>query len=504
MSWISDLADRAENILNKIDQNAATVLNPSTPTKKSENDDFISSSKQDIKQIPSTSKKDPFSPKNHLKDESNAFQSTLNYNDSEIPDLNHEPTMNSDYIANNELVAFKIALAEVTAENDELKNEISDLKKELKTAKAETRIQELNEFLESLTSEKNELSEKLKEALSTNDVYIKNISELESSLAKKRQDLYDVSEKLKNQTREAEQKSADLENYRKKAQSTLQMKDKIIEELKQGNISRIENFEPDENKIQQIDIENMKHDIVIKNNQILEFQQEIEESNSLIENLQKELKNKETEIENMRNVLMNNLKIEQEKSSNLEAEMKLLNHEISAIRQETNRQRQMHIAQLHEKEQQIIKLRKGNADYQAVGDSNNVEARLQSLTQALFQKQTTLETITSEKNALKLQLEKVEDQLRHVINQGRLSNQQLIHVNDTDDAKAQFPILMRENPFDTRVTRRVKRAYSSLDSAGIRVGVFLRRYPLIRIAVLIYIAMVHLWVIFVLFSSTPS
>lgn len=63
---------------------------------------------------------------------------------------------------------------------------------------------------------------------------------------------------------------------------------------------------------------------------------------------------------------------------------------------------------------------------------------------------------------------------------------------------------MRENPFDTNVTRRVKRAYSSLDSAGIRIGVFLRRYPLMRIMVFIYILLLHFWVMFVLLSSTPS
>lgn len=86
----------------------------------------------------------------------------------------------------------------------------------------------------------------------------------------------------------------------------------------------------------------------------------------------------------------------------------------------------------------------------------------------------------------------------------RQQRSQIINVNDTDDVKAQMPLLMQENPFDTNVTRRVKRAYTSLDSAGIRLGVFLRRYPLVRIMVFIYIAFLHLWVMFVLLSSTPS
>lgn len=59
-------------------------------------------------------------------------------------------------------------------------------------------------------------------------------------------------------------------------------------------------------------------------------------------------------------------------------------------------------------------------------------------------------------------------------------------MNDTDDAKAQVPTFLMETPFDTSVARRVKRAYSSLDAISIRTGLFLRRNPLVRILVLIY------------------
>lgn len=131
--------------------------------------------------------------------------------------------------------------------------------------------------------------------------------------------------------------------------------------------------------------------------------------------------------------------------------------------------------------------------------------RIYSLTQSLVQKQNSLETITAERNAIRIQLEKLEmqhqDTLR-LLRQHRTA--QIINVNDTDDAKSMLPNFMRENPFDTRVARRMKRAYSSVDKAGVRLGVFLRRYPLIRILVIIYVAFLHLWVMFVLLSSTPN
>lgn len=50
-----------------------------------------------------------------------------------------------------------------------------------------------------------------------------------------------------------------------------------------------------------------------------------------------------------------------------------------------------------------------------------------------------------------------------------------------------MPSFLVESPLDTGVARRVKRAYSSLDAVSIRTGVFLRRYPLARILVVLYV-----------------
>lgn len=71
-------------------------------------------------------------------------------------------------------------------------------------------------------------------------------------------------------------------------------------------------------------------------------------------------------------------------------------------------------------------------------------------------------------------------------------------------AKAQFPLLMHPSPFDNRVARRFKRALRQADSMGIRVGAFLRRYPMMRVSVIVYVALLHLWVMFVLLSTTPN
>ena len=47
-------------------------------------------------------------------------------------------------------------------------------------------------------------------------------------------------------------------------------------------------------------------------------------------------------------------------------------------------------------------------------------------------------------------------------------------------ARNRLPLFLRETPHDTGVTRGVKRAATSLDALGIKIGVFFRRYPIAR------------------------
>jgi hypothetical protein len=48
------------------------------------------------------------------------------------------------------------------------------------------------------------------------------------------------------------------------------------------------------------------------------------------------------------------------------------------------------------------------------------------------------------------------------------------------------PAFLAETPFDTRVTKSVKRAYSAVDKLSMRIGDTLRRYPAARIFVIAY------------------
>lgn len=67
--------------------------------------------------------------------------------------------------------------------------------------------------------------------------------------------------------------------------------------------------------------------------------------------------------------------------------------------------------------------------------NSDLETRLHSLTQTLIEKQANLEGLTTERNALRLQLEKLENEYHKVMCKMQQTTMKIQTVNDTDDGK---------------------------------------------------------------------
>jgi hypothetical protein len=78
------------------------------------------------------------------------------------------------------------------------------------------------------------------------------------------------------------------------------------------------------------------------------------------------------------------------------------------VRDELSRQRAQLALRVREREAELTRLRSQLSQRPASPTGDELESRLHALTQTLVLKQTSLETVTTEKNALRLQLEKVE------------------------------------------------------------------------------------------------
>lgn len=542
MSWISGLADKAENILNKLDQNAATALQtpagtsnttssipsiiPNLPNDRIEviNRIHPANSLQLVtsvspKRAPSTPKESP--TKQILID---SVDSPLPYDKSNLSSRRSSVSSQQESVAidmpisatsfaaplanksslqdNQELAAFKIALSDISNERDELKAKLLALTDSSQHAIMKNRLAELEILISRLTTERDQIQNELYEALNVNKGYMHSISQLESNIAKIQQEFIDVTKKLQMQIKETEQQRCDLVEYRKKAQLSLQLKDQMIAELKTQTNDSDNMPENSKERVLLLEIDTLKEENKQFQEEIQSMRNEIDNSKTSMNSMCRQHEETVKMLHHNDEALRNELRSEKERALQLESELRVLNQELLATRKQMANQMETHSLNLQQKEKQIERFKANFAAAQA--DPSTYETRIRSLTQTLVDKQNSVEAITAERNALRFQLEKAENQLRDSAFNNSTERNHLCLANHTDDVKAQFPILMRENPFDNRVARRVKRAYSTLDSAGIRLGAFLRRYPLMRIVVLMYVGLLHLWVMFVLLSSTPT
>lgn len=306
--------------------------------------------------------------------------------------------------------------------------------------------------------------------------------------------LTDTLSALERNKAELNSTRSELEQHRARALKTLQDKEKLIAELR-GNATT-----------------GLDDATVMELNQLRQEREALREENQqLCDQLRisrEELIGADAKLEQIRqegalSMAQAHEAVVTERNRRLAIEEDSRHHseEVRSLQEELSRQRNALASKLQKQESEISRLRSQLSA--ASTPSSEVESRLSVLTQTLVLKQQALESLTTERNALRLQLEKIEHQHRDVIGNLR-KNVPYDHSNDTDDAKAQVPAFLLETPFDTGVARRVKRAYSSLDAVSVRTGVFLRRYPLARILVLFYMVLLHFWVLVVLFSHSPE
>lgn len=361
MSWFTDLAGRAENILNKIDQNAATVLQQqhSASTISSHNDILI-----DIKNetptvstpmkrgMPLSSKKlllrmDPvdtvnderFDNDNTITDDKRSVHSMSRRSSSsraadegtviEVPQMTVSSTLLSSMKGavgfEQELAAMKIVFSEVQSERDDLKGELESALTHLKV------IDELNAKCERLVMEKELIAEKVDSLERSNSNYIKSISDLELKLSKSQVSESDLTNKLDWAKRETEETKKELQQYRSRAQSTLQIKDKIIEQLKEKDT---EDGSVSVTRINSIEVENLKME---KKNLLEEIRvqsEQLEQIRAYVEKLENVQRDQEREFDRRVNTLNGNLRLEETKWMQFENDSKAQMKELASVKDE--------------------------------------------------------------------------------------------------------------------------------------------------------------------------
>lgn len=191
---------------------------------------------------------------------------------------------------------------------------------------------------------------------------------------------------------------------------------------------------------------------------------------------------------------------------NIEIDLQSQQQITLGMKDELQRNRQVLQTTIKEREEEVQTLR-AHLTQKSISSSSQVEleSKMRALTETLLQKQSQLEALTADRSSLALQLE-TEKRRRDEAITASIVKVDIPLRSDADDGSRMKPItsIISGNLGDRRFTRQIAIAANGLDAFSVRLGVFLRRYPMARIMVILYMGILHLWVLLVLFTYTPD
>ncbi|KAH9380251.1 hypothetical protein HPB48_018205 [Haemaphysalis longicornis] len=300
----------------------------------------------------------------------------------------------------------------------------------------------------------------------------------------------------------------ELADYKQKAQRILQSKEKLIASLKDANTSgsALDGSDAGLSAASVAELEAMTQECEHLRSELRRVQNHADSLSVELHEQESSLRRELESLQEQQRDLLRDLKQERHQRQEVELEARQAAEEITFLKEELRRNKEGLQQRLSERECELEKLRKQIMTKSMSSTSEEeLEARLHALTESLIQKQTLVEALSTEKNSLVLQLERLERQLKESQIHTPKPHTAIPGFGQSEEyPRARLPGIFAESPFDSTVTRKVKRAYGVIDSLSIRAGVFLRRYPLARIFILVYMGLMHFWVMIVLLTYEPE
>lgn len=311
----------------------------------------------------------------------------------------------------------------------------------------------------------------------------------------------DLQQQVKSAKAAAESAKLELQDYKHKASRILQSKEKLISSLKEG--SGLDTL--DGNVAAALELEEVRHEKELQREEIQKLQGQVSVLRTEIQDLENQSLAEAETWREQQGHLQEQQALQNRVKQEMEAEVERYKQELQYIEEENHRAKTTLQSRMKDREDEIQKLR-NQLTNKTLGSSSQTELenRLHQLTETLIQKQTMLEALGTEKSSLVFQLERLEQQLKS--SQGGQSAGPTINMSGLEGPGARqrnAPVLFsdQESP---GVYGKVRKAASTIDRFSIRLGIFLRRYPMARVFVIVYMAVLHLWVMIVLLTYTPE
>ncbi|XP_067100077.1 golgin subfamily A member 5 [Osmerus mordax] len=311
----------------------------------------------------------------------------------------------------------------------------------------------------------------------------------------------DLQQQMKSARAGAEAAKQELQDYKHKASRILQSKEKLISSLKEG--SGLDTLDGGGAGI--LELEELRHEKELQRDETQKLQGQLQTLRSEIQELENQALAEAEAWREQQGELEEQQALQARAKQEVEAEVERYKQELQYVEEENHRAKTALQSRIKDREDEIQKLRNQLTNKTLSSSSQTeLESRLHQLTETLIQKQTVLEALGTEKSSLVFQLERLEQQLRS--QQGGPAGGPAIDMAGTEGPGARqrnTPILFTDHD-SPGVYGKVRKAASTIDRFSIRLGIFLRRYPMARVFVILYIALLHLWVMVVLLTYSPE
>uniref|UniRef100_A0A7N6AHH5 Golgin subfamily A member 5 n=1 Tax=Anabas testudineus TaxID=64144 RepID=A0A7N6AHH5_ANATE len=346
----------------------------------------------------------------------------------------------------------------------------------------------------------NEYSSRLSKLEAERQTLAETVTAAERRAAEEKLRVDDIQQQLKSAKAAAESVKQELQDYKHKASRILQSKEKLISSLKEG--SGLDTL--DGSGAMALELEELRHEKDMQREEVQKLQGQVQTLRTEIQDLENQALAEAETWREQQTHLQEQQALQNRAKQEMEAEIERYKQELQYLEEEQHRAKTTLQSRIKDREDEIQKLRNQLTNKTLSSSQTELENRLHQLTETLIQKQTMLEALGTEKSSLVFQLERLEQQLKNT--QGGQSGGPAINMSGLEGAGARqrnTPVLFSDQD-SPGVYGKVRKAASTIDRFSIRLGIFLRRYPVARVFVILYMAVLHLWVMIVLLTYTPE
>lgn len=371
-----------------------------------------------------------------------------------------------------------------------------------------------------------QLDEEKQKILNERTEFSKNINEKELQLESDRRAKNNLSIQNKQLKSQLDTVQQELEDYKAKAQRILQSKERLIDNLKssadmnnKSGISQDGKGYGMEDHLELTDkLDELLHEKEDYKHEIHKLKAKINDLEIEYSDLDSQTAREHDQLLDRYNELKNSFELERSSRSEAEKEVSRLRKKTSDLQENITRNKHDYTNRIQERDSEVCRLRNQLLMKNKAGtNQSELEDRVHSLTSTVLEKQNQIETLLATKHSMSLQLEKAQEKL----NEAQIENDQITRATSGSALlrnrggpynSGAVPVLIEDDELRTdkystgseKLTKKAKQTLRTIDIFSIRIGVFLRKYPIARVFIIFYGLLLHIWVLVILLVDEPE